>query len=52
MPILRGIGGVMGAGGGRNVARTQARRPPAGALGVGLAFGVATLGSSATQSIS
>src|SRR6478735_6361315 len=53
-PVLRAIGGVMGSIAGRNAARNPKRIAlTAGALGVGLALlvGVATLGSSATQSI-
>jgi putative ABC transport system permease protein len=53
-PVLRAIGGVMGSIAGRNAARNPKRIAlTAGALGVGLALlvGVATLGSSAKQSV-
>ncbi|MFT3852671.1 MAG: FtsX-like permease family protein [Ilumatobacteraceae bacterium] len=53
-PILRSIGGVLGAIAGRNAARNPKRIAlTAGALGVGLSLlvGVATLGASAKQSV-
>lgn len=53
-PILRRIGGVIGAIAGRNAARNPKRIAlTAGALGVGLSLlvGVATLGASAKQSV-